>query len=163
MAPSLVWKVCAVLPLVLLVVLMSVKVAGNLGDDDTKETSQTQEPGAISSDDPFTPSPSETPTASDAEKEREILSGAPDPSELPDNLIESEEPDTIPDSGFSMPPGDIDQTATPVPTKKPTKKPTPGPTPTPTPGEARDQCIESGVSVLDVAALAACIADLLDP
>jgi len=163
--PSLAWKVCAVLPLVLLVVLMSVKVAGNFGEDDAKESSQTEEPGVVSSDDPLTPSPSETPSQSDAEKEREILSGAPDPSELPDAIIESEDPSTIPDSDFGMPPGPIDQTATPVPTKKPTKKPSPSqtPSPTPTPDEARDACVEAGVNVLDIAALAACIADMLDP
>lgn len=59
-APSLAWKVCAVLPLVLLCVLMSVKIADGIGKDDSKESSQTQDPGVISSDDPTTPTPSET-------------------------------------------------------------------------------------------------------
>jgi len=144
---------------------MSVKIADGIGNDDSKESSQTQDPGVITTDDPSTPSPSETPTQSDADKQREILSGAPDPSELPDNIIESEDPNTIPDSDFGMPPGPIDQTATPVPTKKPTKKPSPNPTPTPTPtpDEARAACEDAGVNIFDVAALAACIADLLDP
>lgn len=91
------------------------------------------------------------------------MSGAPDPSELPDELIPSEDTTLIPGSGFEMPPGDIDQTATSVPTKNPTKQPTPGQTPSPTPDEAREQCIEDGVSVLNIAALAACIADAMDP
>lgn len=162
-APSLAWKVCAVLPLVLLCVLMSVKVASSFGEDDAKESGQTQEPGVVSSDDPFTPSPSETPSEPDAEKQREIMSGASDASELPGGLIVVEEPTLTPDTGFEMPPGDIDQTATPVP--GPTTKPTtgPAPSPTPTPDEAREQCIASGISALNVAALAACIADRMDP
>jgi hypothetical protein len=161
-APSLAWKVCAVLPLVLLVVLMSVKVAGSLGNSDSKETSQVQDPGVTSA--PAEPTLSETATNSEAEKAREIRSGAPKPSEPPNDAFTTE-PATIPDSGFQMPPGDIDQTATPQPTKTPTKSPThtPSPSPTPTPDEARQQCIEDGVSVLDIAALAACIADLMDP
>lgn len=152
------------LPLVLLCVLMSVKVADSIGKDDSKESSQAQEPDVFPSDS-STPSDSATPTQSDADKEKEILSGAPDPSELPTDLIPTEDGSVIPDSDFGMPPGPIDQTATPVPTKKPTKKPTPNPTPTPTPtpGEARDACVEAGVNVLDVAALAKCIADMLDP
>jgi hypothetical protein len=164
-APSLAWKVCAVLPLVLLCVLMSVKVADSIGKDDAKESSQTQDPGLIPSDDLFTPSPLETPSESDAAKEREIMSGAPESSELPNEALPSET--LAPDTGFEIPPGDIDQTATPPPTKNPTKKPTPSqtpsPSPTPTPDEAREQCIENGVSVLDITALAACIADLMDP
>lgn len=162
-APSLAWKVCAVLPLVLLVVLMSVKVADGFGDDDSKkESSQAQEPGVIATT-PSAPTASETPQT-DAEKEAEIKSGAPKPSELPEGEIPTTAP-SIPDTGFSIPPGPIDQTASPVPgpTKKPTKKPTPTPTPTPTPSEARDQCIAQGISALNIAALAACIADLMDP
>lgn len=160
--PSLVWKVCAVLPLVLLCVLMTVKVADTFGKSDTKEASQVQDPGIVSS----TPaSPGESPSQSEAEKAREIMSGAPTSSELPDEAIPSDT--LIPATGFEMPPGDIDQTATPVPspTKKPTKTPTPhpSPSPTPTPEEARERCVEDGVSVLDIAALAACIADLMDP
>lgn len=157
-APSLVWKVCAVLPLVLLCVLMSVKVADGFGKDDSKESSQTQDPGVIASDDPVTPSPTETASQSDAEKQRKIMSGAPDPSELP-NGAET----LLPDPGIEMPPGDIDQTVTPPPTKNPTKKPTQTPSPTPTPDEAREQCIEDGVNVLNIAAMAACIADMMDP
>ena len=161
-APSLIWKVCAVLPLVLLCVLMSVKVAGSFGGSDSKEASQVQDPGVTGT--PAAPTPSETATQSEAEKTRELLSGAPTQSELPNDALSSE-PAAIPDSGFAMPPGDIDQTATPQPTKKPTKSPThtSSPSPTPTPDEARQQCIEEGVSVLDIAALAACIADLMDP
>jgi hypothetical protein len=158
--PSLVWKVCAVLPLVLLCVLMTVKFADTFGKSDAKETSQVQDPGVVTS----TPaSPSESASQSEAEKAREIRSGAPKPSELPDGAIPSDT--LIPAPGFEMPPGDIDQTATavPSPTTKPTKKPTPSPSPTPTPGEARERCIEEGVSVLDIAALAACIEDVMDP
>ena len=151
---------CAVLPLVLLVVLMGVKVADGIGKDEAKESSQSQEQGVTY--DPTTPSPSES-ALTEAEKDAEIKSGAPKPSELPDEDITTGA--AIPDSGFGIPPGPIDATATPGPTKKPTKKPTStqSPSPTPSPSEAREQCIEDGVSVLDVAALAACIADLMDP
>jgi hypothetical protein len=137
---------------------MTVKVADTFGKSDPKETSQIQDPGVVTS----TPAGSESPSQSESEKAREIRSGASKSSELPDEAIAS---DTLPVPGFEMPPGDIDQTATPVPspTKKPTQKPTPSPSPTPTPGEARERCIEQGVSVLDIAALAACIADLMDP
>ena len=172
-ATGLVWKVCAVLPIVLLCVLMSVKIAGNIGGDDTKESSQTQEPGADVTDS-FAPLPSDTPSVdgkkdprSEEEKLREIMSGVPDPFNFPDGLDPFED---VNDPGFTLEPGDFDQTVTPVPapTKKPTKKPTPSPSspapsPTPTPGEAREQCLSEGISALDVAALAACIADLMDP
>lgn len=163
-APSLAWKVCAVLPLVLLVVLMSVKVADGFGKDDSKDASQSQEPGVI----PTTsdaPTPSETPLT-DAEKEAEIKSGAPKPAELPEGEIPTTAP-SIPGSGFTIPPGPIDQTASPAPgsTTKPTKKPTPttSPSPTPSPGEARERCIAQGISALNIAALAACIAEMMDP
>jgi len=156
-----VWKVCAVLPLVLLVVLMSVKVADGLFSEDPKETSQSQEPGFVPTT-PAAPTPSES-AATETEKDAEIKGGAPKPSELPGEDIATTTSATIPDSGFEIPPGPIDQTATavPGPTKKPTKNPAP-PSPTPTPDEAREQCIEDGVSVLNIAALAACIADLMD-
>jgi hypothetical protein len=164
-APSVVWKVCAVLPLVLLVVLMSVKVADGFGNDDSKDASSAQEPAV----DPTTPpdtTASETPLTEE-EKDAEIKSGGPKPSELPDEDIETTTGTTIPDSGFGIPPGPVDQTATsaPSPTKKPTKKPSPtsSPSPTPTPEEAREQCIANGVNALNIAALAACIADMMDP
>jgi hypothetical protein len=160
--PSVAWKVCAVLPLVLLVVLMSVKVADGFGKDDSKEASESQEPGVVTTT-PAVPTPSETPLT-DAEKEAEIKSGAPKPSELPDDIETTSDP-AIPDTGFELPPGPVDQTATPGPTKKPTKNPSPNPSPspTPTPDEAREQCIAQGISALNIAALAACIADLMDP
>jgi hypothetical protein len=143
---------------------MTVKVADTFGKPDPKEASQVQDPGVVTST-PASPTPSESATMSEAEKAREIRSGAPKPSKLLTDAIPSDT--LIPDSGFEMPPGDIDQTATPVPspTKKPTKTPTPNPSPspTPTPEEARERCVEEGVNVLDRAALAACIADLMDP
>jgi hypothetical protein len=164
-APSLVWKVCAVLPLLLLVVLMGVKVADGIGDgDDTKESSQSQEPGVVTPSDSATPTAIEGPLTA-AEKDGIIKSGAPDPTELPENQVIETTGSAIPDGDFTIPAGPADATATPVPTKKPTKKPTPGqqPSPTPSPSEAREQCIEDGVSVLNIAALAACIADVMDP
>jgi hypothetical protein len=162
------WKVCAVLPLVLLVVLMGVKVADGLGGkDDTKESSQSQEPGVIATD-PATPTDAASPLTN-AEKEDIIKSGAPDPAELPEGqIIETgaTEP-AIPGGEFTIPPGPVDQTATPVPTptKKPTKNPSPTqpPSPTPTPSEARERCIAQGISALNIVALTECIADLMDP
>jgi hypothetical protein len=148
-----IWKVCAVLPLLLLCVLMSLRIADGSGKSDSKQASRIEDP-ATSSPDSRLPTPGKTVSVSPRKHKAA--------SKTPDQIITDA---GIPLPAFDMPPGGVVVTPSPKPTKHPTPKPPPShsPSPTPTPGEARSQCLEQGISVLDVAALAQCIADLTNP
>lgn len=137
MSWSLAWKVCAFVPMVLLLASMIVRVAGDESDADTPEGARGDDTSAFSpltaGSNPILTSPS-----------RSMKRGAAKSSGAP-----TAEPVT---------------TAPTEPTlsrDKPTKSPSPTkePASTPTPEEARERCLEEGKNPANIVAFAECIAD----
>ena len=146
------WKVAVFLPLVLTGALLAGRVdLGSDGPNTTPSASQQivtdRTPGALETDDAETTDKGDR---KQGKRDRKRPSDSPT-SATSDPTTSSPSPDSDP--------------TTPQPTKSPTKSPTKGPSPsptdTPTPDEAEDMCREEGVNPLDLAAMAACVAEML--
>jgi cell division septation protein DedD len=146
------WKVAVFLPLVLTGAVLAGRVdLGSDGPDTTPSASQ-----QIVND--RTPSALET-DATDTSDKGDRKQGKRDRQRASDSPTSATSDPTTSSPSASP---DPDPT-TPQPTKSPTKSPTkgPSPSPTPTPDEAEDMCREEGVNPLDLAAMAACVAEML--
>jgi hypothetical protein len=133
---GLAWKVCAFLPLALLCTAMVVQAAADRGDSGPREAARGNDSSVISSN---TPGPTPILSTPSRSKKRHGAKSTESPSETPSSA--TSEPSTP---------------STNTPTRSPSPSPTSKPSPTPTPDEAREQCLEEGSTLAE---LAECIAN----
>jgi len=131
---GLVWKVCAFLPLALLCTALTVRAAAGSGEGQGPEAARSNDSSVISS---RTAGPTPILTTPSRSKKRQAAKSTESPSETPSSA--TSEPST---------PSTNTTTRSPSPTSKPS--------PTPTPDEAREQCLEEGSTLAE---LAECIAN----